>query len=118
MFELISLTAEDWLLFENKYKRLMHTISRQVSGDCITCDPEDNYSDLCVTAIGAINTYSKKMQIPFKSIIETVEFSKYIKSCLWNCKNKKGSTITKKIILYKNKANIEEIYNLNYDEHQ
>ena len=117
MFKVTNLTEEDWKLFEEKFKKLMYTISRQVSGDSVTCELEDNYADLCVTAVYAINTFSKKKQEPFSNFINTISFSKYIKSCLWNSKNKKGSQITKKLVLYKNKTNIDDIYTTNHNEY-
>lgn len=111
----MDLCKSDWEMFEKHYSLLMKMISRQITGDYISCNLEDTYQDLCVTAISAIKSYSRKFpNDKFTDLFKTVNFSKYVKSCLWNLKNKKGATITKKSALYKNKLSIDEILDSNF----
>lgn len=78
----------------------MFTISRQISGDPHTCSLEDNYADLCVSALIAVNSYAKKTGEDPSNFVDTKCFDQYIKTVLWNLKNKKGGNITKKKKLY------------------
>lgn len=95
-----TITDEEWKVFEGKYGRLMHMISQRISGDPHTCNLADNYMDLCASALCSISSYAKKMSLEPKNFLTTEEFGKYVKTCLWNAKNKKGSNITKKRSIY------------------
>lgn len=114
---IVPLDPKQWELYLSKYNKLMVVISSQISGDCGTLTSlEENLQDLYLTSIIAINSYRKKFPTEtFEDLIQTTNFSKYIKSCLWNCKNKKGALITKKSNLYKNKISLDEYYSTGDD---
>ena len=90
-------TNEQWELYEEKYGRLMHTISYKISGDLATATPEDNYSDLCIAALESISGYYKKTGKTFDEAINTKLFDQYTKTVLWNRKAKKGIPLTKRM---------------------
>ena len=48
---MVKLTEEQWALYEERYGKLMHTISSKISGDNAIANHEDNYADLCVAAL-------------------------------------------------------------------
>lgn len=98
----------EWSLYLEKFEKLMHLISGKISGDPISCARDDNYQDLCASGLESIISWKRKFpDTSFSEIIEDKNFAKYTKTCLWNSKNKKGSLITKKIFLYKNKLSLD-----------
>jgi hypothetical protein len=56
----------------------------------------------------AVAGFARKEQKPFAEFWDTVGFNKYMKTCLWNLKNKKGSRITKRYNINKNTVDITE----------
>ena len=97
-----------WDKLEPKYTRLMYTISKRITGDPHTCSIEDNYADLCVSALKAVNAYAKKTGKKPDDFIESKSFDQYIKTVLWNLKNSKGGAVTKKKKLY-NKVYLSDL---------
>lgn len=95
------LTSDQWDKIENKYGKLIHTICQMISGDQALCSHEDLYSDLCIAAIEAVIGFQKKYNKPFDEIIDDPIFNKYIKTCLWNYKNNRGTKLTKKMHIRK-----------------
>ena len=106
------LTPELWEQLETKYRNLMLKISSNLSGDIHTCSTADNYQDLCLSAIYAVNAYAKKTGESPKDFLVTKSFDQYIKTCLWNLKNKKGGLITKKSSLFR-KVYLSDLENNN-----
>ena len=65
----------------------MFAISYRIGGDNICNSIEDSVQELSITAMDACQAYEKKTGETFDEYIETVNFNKYIKTCLWNRKN-------------------------------
>jgi hypothetical protein len=93
----MALTDEQWSRYEERYGRLMHTISMKISGDEALANPEDNYSDLCVAAIESISGFERKTGMSFDKAFDTKLFDQYTKTVLWNRKAKKGIPLTKRM---------------------
>jgi len=93
----MALTDEQWALYEERYGKLMHTISMKISGDDAVATPEDNYSDLCVAAIESVSGFEKKTGKSFDEAFDTKLFDQYTKTVLWNRKAKKGVPLTKRM---------------------
>lgn len=92
-----NLTDEQWRLYEEKYGRLMHTISMKISGDEMLASHEDNYADLTIAAMDSIRGYLTKESLTFEEAFDTKGFDKYTKTVLWNRKNKKGVKLTSRM---------------------
>ena len=56
----------------------------------------------------AVAGFSRKENKPFSEFWDTVGFNKYMKTCLWNLKNKKGARISKRYHINKNTVDITE----------
>ena len=87
---------QEWETVRKKYGKLMYMICHRISGDKVTNDIEDSYQELCISAMDAVRTFSKKSGREFGDYFSTIEFDKYIKTCLWNKKNSLGIKIQKK----------------------
>ncbi len=94
------LTSDQWEKIDISYGNLMYKISRNISGDFALCTVNDLVADLQIIAIEATETFKKNTGKSFEDFFDTVEFDKYIKTCLWNYKKSRGSKITKKIKIY------------------
>ncbi len=90
------LTNDQWKKIQSKYKRLMYAISYRIGGDKVAHDFDDSQQDLAITAMDAVDAYARKTGKEFDEFFSTVEFDKYIKTCLWNKKNNTGNKIKKK----------------------
>jgi len=90
------LTEEQWNRVWEKWKNLMFSISYRIGGDNICNSIEDSVQELSITAMDACHAYEKKTGETFEEYIETSNFNKYIKTCLWNRKNNNGLKIEKK----------------------
>jgi hypothetical protein len=90
------ITNEQWTQVQNKYKRLMYSVSHRIGGDKVAHDFDDNQQELAITTMDAVDAYSRKTGLQFDEFFNTVEFDKYIKTCLWNKKNNVGNKIKKK----------------------
>ena len=80
---------------EKEFGKLLHDIANHISGD-FALDHEDCIQYLWVAVIDAINGFSKQNNGSNGSVddfIESKEFGKYLKTVLWNCKNKLGHSI-------------------------
>jgi len=100
-------TNEQWTRYEEKYGKLMHSISQKISGDAMTAAPEDNYSELCIAALESINGFSKKTGMGFNEAFDTKLFDQYTKTVLWNRKAKKGIPLSKKMEFRKKNKSLE-----------
>ena len=94
---MIKLTDEQWALYEERYGKLMHTISMKISGDDAIANHEDNYADLCMAALESIEAFKKKTGEDFDVAINNKLFDQYTKTVLWNRKAKKGIPLTKRM---------------------
>jgi len=103
------LNDEQWSMLKNKYEKLLYHIAHRIGGDNIMHHLEDSYQDLFIACVDAVKAYRKKVQVPFEEFLHTDGFDKYLKTCLWNCKNNKGATITKKKIVNSNVTLEEQI---------
>ena len=97
MYSMIQLTDEQWALYEERYGKLMHTISMKISGDDAIANHEDNYADLCMAALESIEGFKNKTGEDFDVAINNKLFDQYTKTVLWNRKAKKGIPLTKKM---------------------
>ena len=92
-----NLTNDQWAQYEERYGKLMRTISFKISGDAAIANPEDNYSELCIAAIESINAFKKKTGKGFDEAFDTKLFDQYTKTVLWNRKAKKGIPLSKRM---------------------
>tara|TARA_R100000008_G_scaffold40816_1_gene23440 strand:+ start:507 stop:1088 length:582 start_codon:yes stop_codon:yes gene_type:complete len=90
------LDDEQWAKILKKYKRLMYAVCHRIGGDKIANDFDDSQQELSITAIDAVDAYSRKTGLKFDEFFETQDFDKYIKTCLWNRKNNLGNRIKKR----------------------
>jgi len=102
------INTDQWELYETKYGKLMHKISRSISGDSVISEPEDNYSDLCIAALDSIKGFNKKTGQTFDDMFGTKLFDQYTKTCLWHVKGNKGAKITKKYPITKRTVSLYE----------
>ena len=90
------ISSDQWEKYEEKYGRLMHKISRNISGDAAVASLEDNYGDLCVAALESIKGFQKKTGQNFDEMFGSKLFDQYTKTCLWHLKGSKGAKITRR----------------------
>ena len=102
------ITNEQWELIDKKYGKLLTTICTKISGDAAIANFDDNLQDLRLAAMDAVSGFSKKEDKPFEEFWGTIGFNKYMKTCLWNLKNKKGGRISKRYNINKNTVDIVE----------
>jgi len=102
------ITGQQWELIDEKYGRLLTTICTKISGDVAISGFDDNLQDLRVAAMEAVEGFSRKEGKPFEEFWDTTGFNKYMKTCLWNLKNKKGGRISKRYHIHKNTVDVTE----------
>ena len=102
------ITQDQWELVDQQYWKLLSTICTKISGDAAIASYDDNLQDLRIAAMEAIAGFSRKESKPFEEFWGTPGFNKYMKTCLWNLKNKKGAKITKRYPIHKNTVDITE----------
>ena len=102
------ITEEQWELIDEKYGKLLSKICTKISGDAAIASFEDNLQDLRIATIEAVAGFAKKEGKPFDSFWGTMGFNKYMKTCLWNLKNKKGARISKRYDIHKNTVDVTE----------
>jgi len=110
---ILEINSSEWKLLEDKFSRLLHFIAYKVGGDKILHDSDDVYQELCMTLISSAETFISGLPEVFsieelvgdipdqKTISDPLRnarkgFSKYIKTSIWNKKNKSGTKITKR----------------------
>ena len=94
------MNQEQYQFIQEKYGNLIYTIAQKINGDIAKCDPDDNVQDLWISALEAIKGYEAQdngKNGKFEDFKNTQGFDKYIKTCLWHKKGKKGSDVTKKL---------------------
>ena len=102
------ISSDQWEKYEEKYGRLMHKISRNISGDAAVASLEDNYGDLCVAALESIKGFQKKTGQNFDEMFGSKLFDQYTKTCLWHMKGSKGAKITQKYPVSKKTVPLHE----------
>tara|TARA_A100001515_G_scaffold16872_1_gene12230 strand:- start:217 stop:777 length:561 start_codon:yes stop_codon:yes gene_type:complete len=102
------ITNEQWELIDEKYGKLLTTICSKISGDAAIANFDDNLQDLRLATMDAVAGFSRKEGKEFEDFWGTAGFNKYMKTCLWNLKNKKGSKISKRYHINKNTVDITE----------
>lgn len=85
-----------WEKIHKKYRRLMYAVAYKIGGDRVAHDFDDSNQELAITAMEAIDAYSRKTGKTFDDFFGTIPFDKYIKTCLWNKKNNLGNRIKKR----------------------
>ena len=91
------MTQDEYNFIKEKYGKLIYKISHMITGDSGTCSVDDNKQDLWIAADTAIQGYKKQndgANGSFEEFKDTSGFDKYVKTVLWNCKNKKGVKAT------------------------
>ena len=83
-----TITDSQLELIKKKYEKLMYAVSYRIGGDRVLSSLEDSMQDLYMSAFDACEAYGRKTGLDFDEFFDTVEFDKYIKSTLWNKKNK------------------------------
>lgn len=102
------ITNEQWELIDEKYGKLLTTICSKISGDIAIANFDDNLQDLRMAAMDAVAGFARKEDKAFDDFWGTIGFNKYMKTCLWNLKNKKGARISKRYNINKNTVDITE----------
>ena len=100
------ITGQQWELIDEKYGKLLTTICTKISGDAAIAGFDDNLQDLRMAAMEAVEGFSRKEGKAFEEFWGTTGFNKYMKTCLWNLKNKKGGRISKRYHINKNTVDI------------
>lgn len=93
------MNQEQYEFVQEKYGNLIYMIAQRISGDGATAEFEDNAQDLWMVAMEAIHGYERQdngKNGKFEDFKNTKGFDRYIKTCLWNLKAKKGTNVTKK----------------------
>lgn len=111
---MINLTDEQWALYEERYGKLMHTISMKISGDNAIANHEDNYADLCIAALESIEGFKNKTGQDFDEAINNKLFDQYTKTVLWNRKAKKGIPLSKKMSFRNSHVSLDIDYNAEF----
>jgi hypothetical protein len=91
-----TVTNEQWSIIEQKFGGLMRAAAMRVMGDNKARDIEDSLQETRMASMSATISYAKKNNLKFEDFIDTVDFSKYIKTSIWNKKSRVGMEITKK----------------------
>jgi hypothetical protein len=90
------MTDEQYKLILKRYQNLMYMIAHRIGGDPVTHDFDDSLQELALSAMDAVRTFEKNTKTKFDEFWGSVEFDKYIKTCLWNKKNNRGRHIQKR----------------------
>lgn len=100
------LNEEDWEILEKHFGRLLHFTALRINGDRVVCERADLVQDLRLTVLVAVSSFLNLLErehdedLTFREVWEDddsyykVQLIKYIKTCIFNCKNKKGARIT------------------------
>jgi len=92
----MTVSSKQWVKIDEKYSRLLWTISHRISGDRALASLEDNFADLQIVALEAVAGFEKKTGRKFDEFWGEKLFDQYIKTCLWNFKNNKGARIAQR----------------------
>lgn len=91
------ITNEQWELIDEKYGKLLTTICSKISGDAAIANFDDNLQDLRLATMDAVAGFSRKEGKEFEDFWGTAGFNKYMKTCLWNLKTRKGAKLANDI---------------------
>ena len=96
-----SLNNEQWQLIEAKYKSLFCYTARLIKGDNQGHGFEDKYQEIIIAAWKGAEGFLRKKEIEFSvDLLKDEEFDKYLKSCAWNAKSRKGAFLSKRYQVY------------------
>lgn len=89
----LEITEKQWDFIEKKYGNLLHTISQKITGD-YSYSKEDFVQELYISVIDAIDSFKRQgTNKEIEDFLYTPGFGKYLKTTLWNKKNKIGKKI-------------------------
>lgn len=104
------ITEKQYEKLDEKYGKLLHKISHWISGDIAISQHDDNMQDLWAQVLITVEAFARlnKEQYPngYTDFENTVHWTKYLKTALWNLKASKGSKITRKYPITKHTVNI------------
>tara|TARA_R110000737_G_C14620887_1_gene493082 strand:- start:2797 stop:3357 length:561 start_codon:yes stop_codon:yes gene_type:complete len=101
----------EYTFIKEKFGDLIYRISYMITGDNSSCSFEDNHQDLWIAAMDALSGYKRQgngQNGTFEEFSNTQGFTKYIKTVLWNKKNKKGIKVSKHKSTFKGSVSIQE----------
>ena len=105
----MEITELQYQFIMSKYERLLWKIAHWISGDVATASLADNYQDLCLKVVEATVAYASKVGNPISEILETEGYGKYLKTCLWNCKNHKGINLKKRYHIQRDSVSLSKV---------
>lgn len=74
----------------------MRTIANNIGGDSVALSQCDKVQEVRLSALAAVEAYSRKTSLLFEDFVDTPDFNKYIKTCMWNKKSKFGAKLSKR----------------------
>ena len=87
----------------------MRVAALHISGDKSIASFEDNLQDIHLAAVQAVEGfYNQGTNGSVDDFLKTEGFNKYIKSCIWNAKHKKGSRIKDRYPINNNSVSLSE----------
>lgn len=86
---------------KEKYEDLIFYISYRITGDIALASFEDNVQDLWIAVMNAVEGFSKKINKSYTEFKDDKLWDSYIKTVLWNHKNKKGKAISKRYKIHR-----------------
>lgn len=101
----------EYKFIEKEVGNLISMISHRITGDRGVCSWEDNRQDLWVAAIAAVDGYKRQnngANGSFEEFKDSKGFKAYLKTVLWNGKNKKGIKATKHKEVFNSSVSIQE----------
>lgn len=102
------LTEEDWEILEKEFGNLFHYVSVRINLDRILCERADLVQDLRIATLTAVTGFLSLLkrdygyELSFREVWDHSEpwfkaqLIKYIKTCVFNCKQKKGKRLTER----------------------
>lgn len=91
-----TLTNEQFIALQDKYEKLIWKIASKIGGDRQANGVEDNFQEVSCAAVEATESFLKKNSLQFDEAIEQEGFDKYIKTVMWNRKNRIGAKLSKR----------------------
>lgn len=101
------LTQEEWEILDKYFGNLLRYTCIRINGDLILADNEDLLQDLRITLIESVEAYLRMIDREYGENVTfsqawddsyyRVQLIKYVKTCIFNSKNKKGKRLTKRM---------------------
>ncbi len=105
------MSEEEYQHTDKKFGKLMFRISYMITGDGSVCSFEDNLQDLWISAMDALVGFKRQndgVNGSFNDFKDSSAWASYLKTVLWNKKNKKGVKATKFKEAFKGSVSIQE----------